>query len=62
MSVLVMTAVVVVVVVVAVDTLDCLYICIGDGGGPPRSSSISFLIFANLFSSILCALASFSTL
>ena len=30
----------VVVVVVAVDTFDCLYICIGDGGGPPRSPSI----------------------
>ena len=42
MSVLVMAAVVVVVVtvVVTVDIHDCLYVCIGDGGGPARSSSI----------------------
>jgi hypothetical protein len=36
----VVVVVVTVVVVVAVDTFDCLYICIGDGGGPPRSPSI----------------------
>ena len=36
MSVLVMA----VVVAVVVDIHDCLYVCIGDGGGPARSSSI----------------------
>ena len=38
MSVLVMAAVAVALVVV--DIHDCLYVCIGDGGGPARSSSI----------------------
>ena len=33
-------SVLVAVVAAVVDINDCLYVCIGDGGGPARSSSI----------------------